>query len=902
MTLRFLSSTTISDGLPSARRAVAVAILALAGATAAHAAPDAASAAAGDQAAPLTITVRPGQSLNDIAVAVTQSHDPAVLARAGRALFDANPQAFMKRDPSRLKIGAQLTVPALDATGAAAGVAASGAAAGGALASAALAASHAAASAGSAGSAGSAAAASHPVATSAASHVAAASGATSLAALAASGAAGSASTVNGESAPGAASAHASSAAAQAAAPAASSGAASAHVWSGSIQQAPAGANGASVAGAEALLAPGAANQMPSGSATQAATGASQARPSSLQQLLALKNRVLMELQKHGIGKPAANLAPPPAPAAGSAQKSQAGAEAGAATSAVAGSETAGSETAGSEAAVGSAAGPATNAASAPAVTSPASVSPRATAPQAPFNMGAAIAVGAAVVALIAGFALRRRKKGPSADAIEPGAFTPAPALDPDAVAAIAGAPAEPEAAEKTHEAGEQGANAAARHALPIVPSVETDKASAKGESMLSSAAGPDLEPAREPHARAAEPLTLKMPQADEPGSAPFAAKSAAKSAAEAAAEAGVPPTGAKPAPYAWRQAFPRDAIAALDSLDMPLPPRESAPDDIGQEVQSQPAEPAGSNASQDATNGQADAHRPIGAEAPREAGALGEAKPVADRNEGEPFDDEMHAARPWVAEPLHATPPGGIEPGEAVARAADSSAIEPLGEAARGQDARSTEPRSFATEAGSTHSAGQQAARAEATEPQAPTPIGAAPDVHERAHEQAHAQRQAGAVPQQAAVPHEAAVPGIELPNAPLTAHVEPPPAAAQPGAAFAAPAPVPASSSSEPAREPAAPSQSPSPNLPPLGVAQFGALNLDFDLELPAGPSASLPAFTPEALAKIARNKLELASEYVELGDLAGARTLLHEVIEAGHADTRDEARVMLAKLADLS
>ncbi|WP_038708716.1 FimV/HubP family polar landmark protein, partial [Burkholderia thailandensis] len=118
-------------------------------------------------------------------------------------------------------------------------------------------------------------------------------------------------------------------------------------------------------------------------------------------------------------------------------------------------------------------------------------------------------------------------------------------------------------------------------------------------------------------------------------------------------------------------------------------------------------------------------------------------------------------------------------------------------------------------------------------------------------------------------------------------------------GAASAAPAQAePGDAPALPNHEPGAPSASP----PPLGVAQFGALNLDFDLELPSGPSASLPAFTPEALAKIARNKLELASEYVELGDLAGARTLLHEVIEADHADTRDEARVMLAKLADLS
>lgn len=102
----------------------ALAILALGAAASAWAAGTAAGEATAAPAsasgpAPLVITVQPGQSLNDIAIAATQSHDPGVLARAGRALFDANPQAFMKRDPSRLKVGATLTVPALDANGAA---------------------------------------------------------------------------------------------------------------------------------------------------------------------------------------------------------------------------------------------------------------------------------------------------------------------------------------------------------------------------------------------------------------------------------------------------------------------------------------------------------------------------------------------------------------------------------------------------------------------------------------------------------------------------------------------------------------------------------------------------------------------------------------------------------------
>ncbi|MFP4906472.1 pilus assembly protein FimV, partial [Paraburkholderia sp. BR14261] len=52
-----------------------------------------------------------------------------------------------------------------------------------------------------------------------------------------------------------------------------------HVWSGAVQQAP--ASGASAQGAKAPV-----------------------TVSSLQQLLALKNRVLMALQQHGIGKPA----------------------------------------------------------------------------------------------------------------------------------------------------------------------------------------------------------------------------------------------------------------------------------------------------------------------------------------------------------------------------------------------------------------------------------------------------------------------------------------------------------------------------------------------------------------------------------------------------------------------
>ncbi|HEX7685569.1 MAG TPA: FimV/HubP family polar landmark protein, partial [Trinickia sp.] len=104
-------------------------------------------------------------------------------------------------------------------------------------------------------------------------------------------------------------------------------------------------------------------------------------------------------------------------------------------------------------------------------------------------------------------------------------------------------------------------------------------------------------------------------------------------------------------------------------------------------------------------------------------------------------------------------------------------------------------------------------------------------------------------------------------------------------------------------------------PAVSGLGAAPIGPLALSFDLDLPggeagerAGASAALaesaptPQFTPEQLARIARNKLDLAGEYIALGDLGGARTLIHEVIESNDAATRDEAQALLATLAPLS
>jgi pilus assembly protein FimV len=94
------------------------------------------------------------------------------------------------------------------------------------------------------------------------------------------------------------------------------------------------------------------------------------------------------------------------------------------------------------------------------------------------------------------------------------------------------------------------------------------------------------------------------------------------------------------------------------------------------------------------------------------------------------------------------------------------------------------------------------------------------------------------------------------------------------------------------------------------LGAARFGALNLAFDLDLPGAgdgtpttvATPAQPMFSPEEIAKIARNKIELAAEYIALGDFGGARTLIHEVIESNDPGTRDEAQALLATLAPLS
>ncbi|WP_175840407.1 FimV/HubP family polar landmark protein [Burkholderia contaminans] len=696
-------------------------------------------ASAADGAAPLTVTVQPGQSLNDIAKAATQSRDPGVLARAGRALFDANPQAFMKHDASRLKVGATLTVPALDATGAAVVPAAASAAS---AASGAVAASAPAAASGGTAVAQHGASAPHPGSTVQSAPVAPPAHAVPVSGASAATAAGASASV------GASATHGASAveSMQPAAPVA--GASGPHVWSGAIQSVPSSASGAGIPPASGSQVPG--MNEPAGATP--ATGASQPRPSSLQQLLALKNRVLMELQKHGIGKPATTNevtpAPAPAPVAPRPAANDAGASATASTTGEAASGVA-----------ASAVQPASASVSTPAQPAAPVVAPAPSHEQ--MDWRPAAVAGAAVIVLAAGFAWRKRRKSRRTDdaGTDMAATATATATAAGGVAAAA-ATAQAEAAPSVEPE------------LPIRPEMPVARDAASDLNLAAATAAAaepvempatDVSPTPEVTAAHVEQPELPIahaavPPASETAPVSHDAEPVEKVAAEAQAEtqaekpaetsSGTPiETSAEPrvampaetsaapaATEAQHAALMQNAISALSSLDMPLPPR--TPDEQSLAADEPAAQAGQSDTNEIATNGQT-AHRP----------PIGSIDPAPEHPVAQ--DDEFD----W--------------------------------------------------------------------DPDAATPAG-------------------------------------------------------QAGSPFA------------------------TSSLPPLGGAQFGALKLDFDLDLPSAPGAALPALTPDELARIARNKLDLASEYVELGDLSGARTLLQEVVDANDAATRDEARALLAKLAD--
>ncbi|MDN7651894.1 FimV/HubP family polar landmark protein [Burkholderia multivorans] len=711
-----------------------------------------APAVASGNPAPLTVTVQPGQSLNDIAIAATQSHDPAVLARAGRALFDANPQAFMKRDPSRLKVGATLTVPALDAsgaavaTGASAPAAASAAASAAAASSAAAAAQHAASAAHGASAAAAAAPIQHPAASGVAHGASAPAGASFVAPSS-----------------DAAAARGASAADTASAAAAAAGASGPHMWSGTIQPAPSSASDAAAQSSQ-YVQPTSGAHAPAGAAPAAV--ASQPRPSSLQQLLALKNRVLMELQKHGIGKPAATTAPV-APAPTAPVTPRAPDDAGASSAAAA---------SGADAASGTAA----SAVSAPSVqaSAPVVATPPANRGE-PIDWRPAALAGAAVVVLAGGLVWRKRRKHRHSDAVAAGSADDA---SPSAEQALPIEPETPVSRDVVSDVNFAAVASAAAEAVAPTNEVASTPEAAKPEA---------------PNREAAKPEATNL-EATNPEAASLEASNREASNREAANRE---PTNS--------EAANREAAEPQASNREAANPEPKNPLDDRPQPSSSTLEPV---------------HPTDGAPLPHDAKPAFDAEPTAPLASSIPVAD---AAASSTTDPQHAALMQN-------AITALGSLDMPLPPRAAGETPSSSDD----AEAAHIATNGQAAPR---------PPVGAndTPTEHRADHE-------------------DELEWDDDAPHADTSAR-------------------------------PAAPSP-----LSPLGGAQFGALKLDFDLDLPSAPGAELPALTPEELARIARNKLDLAAEYVELGDLSGARTLLQEVVDANDAATRDDARAMLAKLSE--
>ncbi|WP_240158775.1 FimV/HubP family polar landmark protein [Burkholderia sp. Ax-1724] len=803
------------DRLTTVAAAAALALaLAGAGMGGAVAAPVPASASAPEAGfAPAVVTygagsqytVRAGQSLNDVAIAVTQSHDKAVLARSTHALFDTNPAAFMNHDPSRLRVGAILIVPALDASGAlaassvaAAGAVAAASGASGAAVSAPTASASApavpvstptVAAAASAGSGAASAVAQVSAAaasvTSAATQVttqvgtqAAAQVATS-AAPAVSGAASvpvSASAVMSATAASGAAASAPVAGSQAAALPASG----AQEWTGSVQ------SPASVPAAQAQAATSGV-----GSAAAAVQPASQTHPqvSSLQQLLALKNRVLMELQKHGIGgAPAVSGAAPT-----SAAQPAAGAS------------------------------PVTGAAPGQASVAP---SPANDDGMSRRNLSIAAAIGAALIVLLSALRMGRRKRekavaGHTADAVNPEMAQSAQAGD------------------------------------------SQDDASARGQTAAQEAS--DVhgdEAARQAAALAAERAAAEQVAAERTAAERAAAEQAA--AERAAAERA-----------AAEQAAAERATAERVAADLAAPAHAA--------TEHSTAEPdataAPATAPQETLNTAATAASPaVGAEPAAEALSR---DPLEPRPESAPQEERAHRLQ-WDDESTGS---------EATTNTPATPPAEPQQPLAEPQNPVPAPAIDFTQ-----HPA----------EPDATAPLG-------QPHSDTAAPIQP-TLPAPSAFPRDA-VDAFSSLDMPLPPRVEAPTGNAEPAAPLST-QPV---ASPETTAQQAFAAHEPDDDAPHiadeiaagtaghgavagLGAAGFGALKLDFDLELPPSPAQPLPAFTQADLGRIARNKLELASEYIELGDLAGARALINEVIEANDPATRTEARALLSTLAPLS
>ncbi|WP_321855254.1 FimV/HubP family polar landmark protein [Paraburkholderia tropica] len=782
MTVRLDSvSTPFPQARLTLRAAIAATAFALAAATgAAHAQGGAAqagsaataaigasaAAAAGASAAPAALpvvgqyTVHPGQSLHDVAVDLTQSHDKAVLARASSALFDANPNAFMKHDPSRLKVGAMLNVPGtpdMASAGAASGVTAASAPAAPATTASAPAAATAPASA-------------------ATPNTAAATGATAAAAsaVAAANAGASAATA----------ATAATAGNAASSPATVAGAASEAAGASAPETASAAtATAASAAGASAALASGASgvDQHSFSGSVQAASAASAASApvsvSSLQQLLALKNRVLMALQ-HGIGKPAQVAGG--ANGASGAQHAPAGAQD----------------------------------AQQPEVS--------------PVTLGIVAAIVLAFVALLVRLLMRKRRK-PAAAADAPAA-TETPVAPTAPVAPPAGTEAEadvPVLDEPLTLAPTATAAAAAGAAAYAQTHTDADAALDHATDAASLSAAAEL---------GADALPPTLFDKLEPTQAhgPDALR-------EDRAEHGTHPQGVAPGePETLADATDAASFAAAAELGASaLPPEGLAAqrtvgemDEHARRAEAEPHPIEMTMPGEDATHSETH-DQPLATE--------------ATEAEGEPAPFAPHAREP---QPLELRMPGDPEP-----------------------------------------------------EPAAP----AEPVVPAVSAEESMPYQE---VPQEFPKTAVDALGSIEMS---LPPRVEVPDAPAMPDFPFTT---EPSATSGATLGQPLPFGQPPAPlagqaieagtagigSIAGLGAPRFGTLSLDFDLNLPPDSAEPLPVFSPDQLARIARNKLDLAHEYIALGDLSGARALINEVIESSDHATRADAQALLSTLSPLS
>ncbi len=723
-------------------------------------APSAGTAAAGSGTAATAATanivgqysIRPGQSLHDVAVDLTQSHDKAALTRMASALFEANPQAFNRHDPSLLRAGAVLNVPSVpDLSSAASGVTAASAPNAAAPVSAPTAGAAAAAS-NAAGQASAAAAAAN-AATAAANTAAASASSANAAANAANGASAAQAVSAAASAPStAASDAASSAAATAASAAAASAAASdSHVYSGAVQ---------------------ASASTPASAATSAGASAP-VHASSLQQLLALKNRVLMALQQHGIGKPdqAAHVA--------------------GANGASAGPGAAPAQTATAR----------TNAADASTDVSP-------------VTWGIVVAVLVALIAVIVGLLTRRRK--------------PPQAADDHANMPPAAAVAEPELKARDDARHPPATEAAPDPREPLAPA-----------------------PAAEAQARA------EAPHRDE--TLARASEAASLQAAASLGAEALPPTLTEPLHPVAEAPTP-----AAETEDRAAPAAHSAHDSH---------ESRGLHEAEtlrDATEAAS-----VAAAAELGAAAL---PPESMTHETPPPAPRTEAPEPLAPSPARAAPDLTLDFGD------------DLGQTPRPASAHAPAPQPPAEPEALPQPPASPTETARSAAPAAPVEDMNYVDVPAQFPRDAVEALGDIGLPLPPRVSDPVA-PAPSLASQPLT----PPDATGRPASPFEAP-PAPFAGEAIEAGLIGAGA------LAGLGAPRFGALTLDFDLDLPPESAEPLPVFTPEQLTRIARNKLDLAQEYIALGDVSGARSLINEVIESNDHATRADAQALLSTLAPLS